>query len=77
VKHDAKRTTAFNLINIMLLRDNDKIEQVNELDVVDVEYAPINREDLWTIHMIMELIAMSNGQLKTQIIYINISSLLP
>ena len=48
----------------MLLTGKDNIEQVKELDVADVDYAPVIQEDLWKIRMVMELIDVRDGQLQ-------------
>ena len=56
VKHDARSTTGSNLRNIMLLTGKDTIEEIKERDVLDVDYAPVNQEDLWKIKMVMEII---------------------
>ena len=50
----------------MLLTGKDNIEQVKELDVVDVDYAPVIQEDLWKIQMVMELIDVRDGQLQLE-----------
>ena len=48
----------------MLLTGKDNIEQVKELDVADVDYAPVTQEDLWKIQRVMELIDERDGQLQ-------------
>jgi hypothetical protein len=50
----------------MLLTGKDNIEQVKELDVADVDYAPVMQEDLWKIQMVMELIYVRDGQLQLE-----------
>ena len=50
----------------MLLTDKDTIEEVKESDVLDVEYAPVNKEDQWKIQMVMELIDVRDGQLELE-----------
>ena len=50
----------------MLLTGKDNIEQVKELDVADVDYAPVIQEDLWKIQMVMELIDVRDGQLQLE-----------
>ena len=64
VKHDVRSSTGSNLRNIMLLTGKDNIEEVKEMDVADVDYAPVIQEDLWKIQMVMELIDVRDGQLK-------------
>jgi hypothetical protein len=66
VKHDVRSSTGSNLRNIMLLTGKDNIEEVKEMDVADVDYAPVIQEDLWKIQMVMELIDVRDGQLKLE-----------
>ena len=66
VKHDVRSTVGSNLRNIMLLTGKDTIDEIKERDVLDVDYAPVNQEDLWKIKMVMEIIDVGDGQLHLE-----------
>ena len=62
VKHDTRSTTGSNLRNILLLTGKHKIEDLNDSDVNNYCYAPVESEDLWKINMVREIIDVKAGQ---------------
>ena len=63
IKNDVRSTTGFNLRNIMLLFDKNKIEEIEENDINNYIYAPVQSDDEWKIQLVNELINVKYEEL--------------
>ena len=63
IKNYVRSTTGFNLRNIMLLFDKNKIEEIEENDINNYIYAPVQSDDEWKIQLVYELINVKYEEL--------------
>ena len=63
VQHDTRSTTGKNLRSILLLTGKAKIDKIMPQDALKIKYHPIEKEDLWKVNMIREIVSMNNSQL--------------
>ena len=47
----------------MLLFDKNRIEDIEEKDVIEYIYAPVETNDAWKVQMVKELIDVKNDEL--------------
>ena len=63
IKYDVRSTTGYNLRNMMLLFNKNKIEEIEESDIIEYIYAPVEKDDAWKVQMVKELIDVKNDEL--------------
>ena len=63
IKYDVRSTTGYNLRNMMLLFNKNRIEDIEEKDVIEYIYAPVETNDAWKVQMVKELIDVKNDEL--------------
>ena len=66
MKNDARSTTGQNLRNMMLLFDKNSIDEIEEKDIIEYVYAPVESKDEWKLQMIKELIDVKNKELEIE-----------
>ena len=66
VKNDARSTTGYNMRNMMLLFNKNTIDDIEEKDITEYVYAPVDKKDEWKIQILKELIDVKNGELELE-----------
>ena len=66
IKNDARSTTGQNLRNMMLLFDKNSIDEIEEKDIIEYVYAPVESKDEWKVQMTKELIDVKNKELEIE-----------
>ena len=66
MKDDARSTTGQNLRNMMLLFNKNSIDEIEEKDIIEYVYAPVESHDEWKLQMIKELIDVKNKELEIE-----------
>ena len=64
MKNDARSTTGQNLRNMMLLFNKNSIDEIEEKDIIEYVYAPVENKDEWKLQVIEELIDVKNKELE-------------
>ena len=50
----------------MLLFNKNNIDDIDEKDVIEYVYAPVDKKDEWRIQILKELIDVKNGELQLE-----------
>ena len=66
MKINARSTTGQNLRNMMLLFNKNSIDEIEEKDIIEYVYAPVENKDEWKLQMIKELIDVKNKELEIE-----------
>ena len=64
IKYDVRSTTGYNLRNMMLLFNKNQIEDIEEKDIIEYIYAPVEENDAWKVQIVKELIDVKNDELS-------------
>ena len=52
--------------NMMLLFNKNTIDDIEEKDITEYVYAPVDKKDEWKIQILKELIDVKNGELQLE-----------
>ena len=52
--------------NMMLLFNKNTIDDIEEKDITEYVYAPVDKKDEWKIQILKELIDVKNGELELE-----------
>ena len=63
VKYDTRSSTGSNLRNILLLTDKVNVDQLSKTDINGMLYYPIEKENMWKISIVKELVDIKSGKI--------------
>ena len=64
IKHDTSSVTGSNLRNIMLLVKKTTIEDLNPTESDNVQYCPVDEDNIWKIGVAKELLEVQSGNME-------------